>query len=163
MDNLFEKNILRVENLVNLYEKRLTTGKQGRQPIHSTDVLRASVVLLHASLEDFLRALARERLPSAKEDVLNQIPLVGLSSHGRAEKFQLGKLAEHKGKSVSQLIDESVKAHLERSTYSDTKEIASLLEQVGLNVEPCRVHFKVLDQITAVPTFLIERAVTSCL
>ena len=54
----------------------------------SEDALRASVVLLHASLEDFLRTVAAKLLPSASEDVLNEISLVGLK--GRPKNFGLG-------------------------------------------------------------------------
>jgi hypothetical protein len=33
-----------------------------------------------------------ELLPFASEEVLNEIPLLGISKHGRPEKFFLGKL-----------------------------------------------------------------------
>ena len=55
-------------------------------------------------------------MPTADEETLNKIPLAGAS--GRAEKFQLGRLAEHRGKKVDDVIRESVEAYMERSTLN---------------------------------------------
>jgi hypothetical protein len=96
------------------------------------EILRAVVVLNHAYLEDFLRNLALSRLPIASEETLNRIPLVG--SAGRAEKFLLGKLAEHRGKKIDDVIRESVSAHLERSTFNSVTEIMSLLQSVNIKL-----------------------------
>jgi hypothetical protein len=75
----------------------------------ASDILRSTVVLGHAYLEDFLRTIAAAIIPNRGEERLNQIPLIGLANSGRAEKFLLGKLAQHKGKTVDQIIDQSVR------------------------------------------------------
>jgi hypothetical protein len=106
------QNLTRVENLVKAYEKIRGKGR-GRRPVHSLDILRAGVVLLHASLEDFLRSLAAVFLPAAEEKVLDSIPLVGTVQTGHPEKFFLGKLAVHRGKKVDNVIAESVKKYLD--------------------------------------------------
>lgn len=100
-----ESNLGRVSNLVELYDIVSGNG-QGRRDVHATDILRAATVLLHASLEDVFRSLATWKFPSAGEEVLNGVPLVGLSEHGQPAKFFLGKLASHRAKTVQQLIDE---------------------------------------------------------
>jgi hypothetical protein len=116
------------------------------------------VVLLHASLEDFLRSLARAYLPSAGPDVMNRIPLKGTGRAGRPDKFSLGHLDQHRGKTVDELIDESVEAYLERSNYNNTTEIVSLLENLNINVEPCRQFFPELDKMMARRHQIVHRA-----
>src|SRR6185369_10503597 len=54
------------------------------------DLFRTIVVFLHATFEDSLRTVARERLRSAPADVLKDIPLIGAPHLGRAERFDLG-------------------------------------------------------------------------
>ena len=56
-------------------------------------------------------------LPIANEDAPNDVPLVGGS--GRSEKFQLGKLARHRGKKIDDVIRESVAAYMERYTFNN--------------------------------------------
>src|SRR5690242_1459503 len=101
----FDANLSRVRNLGEVYRQVARPG-QGRQEVGVVDILRAATVLLHASLEEVFRNLARWKFPLSHEAVLDEIPLAGLP--GRAEKFSLGKLANHRGKSVQELINESV-------------------------------------------------------
>jgi hypothetical protein len=70
--------------------------------------LRAVVVLLHASLEDALREIVRLKLPKCPTEVLDEVPLVGASSTGQPRKFRLGELSRHQGKTVDELIQESI-------------------------------------------------------
>ncbi len=67
----------------------------------AAEILRSVVVLNHAYLEDFLRNIALWLLPAASEETLNEVPLSG-SRH--AEKFWLGKLAKHRGKTVDDFL-----------------------------------------------------------
>jgi len=70
----------------------LQAGKGDKET--AAEILRAVVVLNHGYLEDFLRNVALWLMPIAGEETLNRISLAGVT--GRAEKFQLGKLAEHR-------------------------------------------------------------------
>jgi hypothetical protein len=138
------ENSDRALRLINMYVTRLRKrGLVKSTRDGSEDILRAVVVLIHASLEDFLRTLAERFLPYADEKTLNSIPLAGLS--GRAEKFALGKLVQHKGKSVDRLIQESVQEHLNRSNYNDIQEVASLLESLGFDLSEQRASFPTID------------------
>ncbi len=98
----------------------------------SNEILRA-VVANHAYLEDFLRTLALTFLPIADEKALDGIPLAG-GQFERAEKFSLGKLTRHRGKTVNDLIKESVSAYMERSTFNSVTETMSFLESIGLKL-----------------------------
>lgn len=122
-------NLDRVRNLIKVYEGLAGHG-QGRRPVHSTDVLRAATVLLHSALEDFLRSLENWKLPQASEATLNDVALAGTPR--RAEKFSLGKLAQYRGRTVDQVIGDSVSQHLNRKSYNSVAEIKGTLQGLGL-------------------------------
>jgi len=100
----------------------------------ASEILRAAVVQNHAYLEDFMRTLALAFLPTADENVLDDVPLAGLGQANRAEKFYLGKLTRHRGKTVNDLISESVTEHMERSSFNSVTEIMSFLRSIGLKL-----------------------------
>ncbi len=150
-------NIARVHDLVSTYQF-LAGPKPGRRSVRHTDVLRAAVVLLHASLEDFLRSLARSYLPSARPEVINSIPLKGAARSGRPEKFSLGDLSEHRGKTVDRLIEESVESYLECSNYNNSTDIAVLLRSLGLDVAPVQQFLPKLDKMMARRHQIVHRA-----
>lgn len=158
INDRLNRNLDRVENLVTIYETHLAGHGQGRRPVNSTDVLRSAAVLLHASLEDFLRNIAARRLPAAAENVVDKIPLAGIDAEGRPEKFLLGKLVVHRGKSVDDVIRESVDAYLERSNYNNVQELTRLIQGVGLDVVPCRIHFADLTQMMDRRHWIVHRA-----
>jgi hypothetical protein len=105
--------------------RRLIGQTRSKDTETNDDILRAIVVLTHAYIEDFLRTLARTLLPVASERVLNGIPLAG--SAGRAEKFFLGALSKHRGRTIEEVIQDSVSEHLDRSNFNDPTEIVSFL------------------------------------
>jgi hypothetical protein len=102
---------------------------------------------LHATLEDFLRAIAEARLPHANNEILNGIPLAGAGSSGRVEKFSLGQLAAHRGKTVDVVIEESVREHLARASFNSTGEIAAVLKSASVDTKTASKHFSVLDEM----------------
>ena len=61
-----------------MYTTRAGTG-QGRRSVQDTDILRAAVVLLHATLEDLLRSLADWKLPTAEPMLLMTCQLPALT------------------------------------------------------------------------------------
>lgn len=139
-----DHNLDRVSKLLKLYEGLAGPG-QGRRPVHSSDILRAATVLLHATLEDFMRSLERWLLPTAPDTALNGVPLASVQGH--AQRFKLGDLAKHRGASVDEVIRESVALHLERKSYSSTTELCSVLTNLEiqtLGLEPC---LPVLDEL----------------
>lgn len=121
------ENFGRVKSLINLSETRDAHTKQ--------DVLRAAVVFLHATIEDLLRFLGSACLPRAGADVLNRIGFV-LGDDRLADKIQLGTLSRHRGKTVDELIDNSVSAHLDRRSFSSTNDIATHLADCGFPTIP---------------------------
>lgn len=151
----FALNIARVKNLVSIYEITLAGAGQGRRSHQKTDVLRAAVVLLHASVEDVLRSLAYWKLPNAATGVLDQFPLVG---NGPAMKFSLGALAAHRGKTVDDVLKASVDSYLERSNYNNTVEVSSFLNQIGLDVAAVNHTYPLLDDLMRRRHQIVHRA-----
>ena len=151
----FEVNIGRVRNLARVYGQVARPG-QGRQPVATVDVLRAAVVFLHASLEEVVRNIARWKFPVAGEAALNDIPLTG--STGRAERFFLGKLAAHRGKTVQAVIDESVAEYLSTFTVNNTAELAGFLAKIGVDVAQVNGEFNAIAQLFTRRHHIVHRA-----
>jgi|SRR6267154_2385079 len=142
----FEGNVVRARNLVQVYGQIARQG-QGRQPVATVDVLRAATVFLHASLEEVARNIARWKYPGSGEPTLNEIPIVG--STGRAERFLLGRLASHRGKTIQAVIDESVDEYLSTFTINSTTELSSFLSKVGVNPNTVNGEFATLAELFA--------------
>ncbi len=153
----FDQNLSRVRNVAEIYEHKLAGNKQGRRPVGSTDILRAAVVLLHATVEEFLRGILEWRLPDQGETTLNSVPLVGSGSE-RPEKFLLGRLAAHRTKTVDAVIRESVEASLARSNSNNVAEIVSALSSIGLDKTPCEPHFGELSALMERRHRIVHRA-----
>lgn len=146
--NRITVNLVRVENLVKLAEEVYPNPPKGLI-LYKQDLLRSAVVFLHATLEDFLRYIGMMYLPNCNEEVLNRIALVGTSDILRPEKFFLGKLVQHRGKTVEQVLSESIAAYLDRVSFSDTTDISRFLEAVGIDLELVRTHYTKLSELTS--------------
>jgi len=127
----FRANITRVRNLVTAYDTLGTSGA-GRPSVRQTDVLRAAVVLLHATLEDLIRSSSEELLPEASPDVLNQIGFPEGPDKTKT-KFTLGELHPYKGRTVDDVIRTAVQTRLQRSNYNSVDELAAALARIGFD------------------------------
>jgi len=128
--DLLNLNLARVQNLISIYGP----PRQGRRSVQETDVLRAALVMLHASMEDFLRSLLKWRVPAlGAKELIDTYPLPG-SGHKQARNFLLGSLVAHKGKTVDQLIEAAAKEYLdEYASFNDLGEVKRALTNCGLN------------------------------
>lgn len=121
------------------------------------DILRAAVVLLHATLEDCLRSISSALLPNSGEASLNRVPLISCAG-SRAEKFSLGKLAAHREKLVSTLIKESVDSYLRHVTFNNSNEIAEHLRELGFELAPMRGAFSTIEEMMKRRHQIVHRA-----
>ncbi|MGJ4747304.1 HEPN domain-containing protein [Leptospira sp. SA-E8] len=153
-------NITRVNSLFSLYTVILSQNsqKQGRVDWQLSDLLRAATVFLYATLEDFIRSILKWRLPEQKGTSLNRVPLKGLNSNGHPEKFYLGRLEEFRDLTVSELIRDSVHEFVNRSSFSSTDDIASILESVGIDLEELRSFFPTLQELIVRRHNIVHRA-----
>lgn len=129
---VFDGNIRRINQLLELYAG-LTDGA-GRRDTHKVEILRASVVLLHSSLEDYLRNLLRWKLPLTSVNRMNEIPLAGIDDKNRT-KFQLGELIRHRDKSVDEIIALSVDEHLSKTSFNNIADITRTLFDIGVALD----------------------------
>ncbi|WP_158619537.1 HEPN domain-containing protein, partial [Pseudomonas sp. p99-361] len=131
------------------YEAWRCLRNQGRFRVlvHQADILRSAVVFMHAMLEDCLRTIAAHYLPLAGEDFLNKIPLQGLNSSGKPEKFHLGELHKLKGMTVDQLIAGSVSSYLDRTTFNNVSDIVSLLKFMNKDASQFSEFFPSLEKM----------------
>ena len=125
----FRDNLDRVRGLVEAYEAGRRRGK-GRRSVKQTDLLRAAVVFLHATLEDLLRGLCEWKMPSANPEAFSDIPLVGTRGKTR---FGLAELAGFRGRTVDEIITESVNEFLEKETYNHPGDIKAVLTIIGID------------------------------
>lgn len=139
--NRFTTNLYRARMLISTYE--VAKGKLNNIASVSdeADTLRAAVVMLHASMEDALRSIAVWKYPYLGADVLDQVPLVGISEIGRPTKFNLGALVEHRDMSVHDLIRKSVEGFANTFTIGSVSDICRLASQVGVSINEVKYDF----------------------
>jgi hypothetical protein len=128
----FDLNLSRIGNLLALYERVKKKGR-GRKDVPSLDLLRAATVFLHATLEDFVRGLIVWRYPTLGPEILDTVPLKGISPSGRPEKFFLGRLAEFRALHVEEVLTQSVEAFAEGLTLNNTTDLIACVRTLGLN------------------------------
>ncbi len=145
-------NSARIARLIGIY-KRSSPAADG----DASDILRAAIVLLHASLEDYLRAVAVAYLPFTSPEVLNDVPLAG-QARERAEKFLLGSLAPFRGQTVDQIITLSISNYLERTTFNNCREIARLVESLRVDLSRVQTFFPELDALMVRRHQIVHRA-----
>src|SRR5688500_394238 len=93
------------------------------------DILRAAVVLLHATMEDVLRTLEEVALEPASPTTLRSFGI----EYGRKkpEKLALWELAEkYGGASISDVVRLATVAYLDGQTYNNGAELAGVLERL---------------------------------
>ncbi len=116
---------------------------------HVDDLLRATVVLLHSILEDFLRTSAIMTWKDQEFILKGNIPLIGSYD---SKKFHLGDLISHNGKSVRSLIRESIESYVYSSlTFNNSSQIVSHLEKCGIFNE------KIVPILPEIDNFLKRR------
>jgi hypothetical protein len=96
---------------------------------------------------DSLRTAARQCLSDATADMLKDIPLVGTSKSGRAEKVDLGALNSHRGKTVDQLIQESIEGYLDRESFGSCADVDKILRKMGVDTTRFKSFYADLDRM----------------
>lgn len=147
-----KKNVFRASILAGLYRGHTgATGRQGRKHPESGDLLRAAVVFLHATLEDFLRSIEHQGLLDAGSDVLEKIPR-------EPAKMTLEELRKHRGKTIEKVMEEFLEDELSKRSYPDTNKIASSLRACGIDIAPVRSTFADLDALIRRRHDIVHRA-----
>lgn len=128
----FALNVARVRDLIAWFRK---LRPRARTP--ADDILRAAVVLLHATLEDLLRSLEELTLQAPPRSALRPISFPPEPGKARGEpKFTLMDLhARFRGQSVDAVVRQAIDAHLEQQSYSHIGELNDALMRLGLTAD----------------------------
>lgn len=127
----FDLNIARARSFIELFEAR-GTGRDGNQLVSDTDLLRAAVMFIHSSLEEFFRGLESEYWLDYDIDYLNTIPFY---IDGRADKkISLGDLFKlGRGRSVDDFVESMViKDIYARRNITQISHIINAITRLGI-------------------------------
>jgi hypothetical protein len=144
-------NLERIDGLLFAYQQT----PQNVPRLDRVDILRASVVFLHATLEDILRSIAVLLLPLASPEALDQIPF---GDSRQREKFLLGALSRFRGKTVDEVLQERVWKHYQQVSFNSTREIAGLLSRLKIDVQPFEKFFPILKDMIERRHRIVHRA-----
>lgn len=125
-------NLARVESLVAATSAIDSSPTSG--PL-KTDMLRAAVVFLHATLEDVLRSGLALELPRASPERLEHIPIIVKDDRGKTRKpesISLAGLSKYRGKTIDEVIAEIVTEYLDRSNFNNIEDIGSAVQRMDL-------------------------------
>ncbi len=150
----FAENIARVDSLINLH-KFLTKISTGLSGYDASDVLRSAVVLLHAALEDLLRMVASAHLPRTDNDFIQKMPLSGKPRSG---KYTIGDLVQHRGKTIDEVLDESIDQWLETHSFNHADDVRGMLTELGIPVNYFEQTYGKLDQMIERRHLIVHRA-----
>jgi hypothetical protein len=114
--------------MIDVYKSGSRKGR-GRRSVWQADLLRAAVVLLHASFEDLLRSLCEWKMPFANPDAFSDVPLVGTRGKTR---FGMQDLAAFRGQTVDEVVTECVVEFLDKSSFNHPGDIRAALENMGV-------------------------------
>lgn len=138
----YQINIRRAQNFIVLYNSATENRGPGRRDTLTTDILRAGVVFLHSTLEDYLRSIILSKkiamLSTTEADfraVLANVNLVGDNTgKSSVRKYTLGEFWEVKDKSVIMIVEEALRDKVSYMTFNDYSQIVASLSTVGIKL-----------------------------
>lgn len=138
----YQINIHRAQNFIVLYNSATENRGPGRRDTLTTDILRAGVVFLHSTLEDYLRSIILSKkiamLSTTEADfraVLANVNLVGDNTgKSSVRKYALGEFWEVKDKSVIMIVEEALRDKVSYMTFNDYSQIVASLSTVGIKL-----------------------------
>lgn len=151
---IFESNFTRLNNLMFLYES-LRPANAGRPNTSQLELLRATVVFAHSTLEDFIRNIQLLKLPTIENHKLKDIWLTNTKS----PKFTMEDIFQHRDLKVQYLIEKSVKDYLNHQSYNKPSDVADAINSCNLEVtEDIRDLFPTINQLMLRRHHIVHRA-----
>ena len=132
---MFDKNIERVQSLIKIYESLKNTEAKEQRDSKFTDILRAAVVLLHSSFEEYYRNILIIIVPKTcgKED-MKSMSLPSKQGKHKAN-FDLSDLIEFRGKTVEEVITDSIEAEIRLRSFGNYNSIATWAIKAKIDLE----------------------------
>jgi hypothetical protein len=135
----FSANLSRVSALVATF-RQMTAGR-GRPAVVETDLLRAAVVLLHASFEDLLRSCAELILPLRPAKTFEDWSIPLPQSAERRTKLTLSEIMQFRGRSIDDVLAIAIQHRLDHASYNNFYEVSRWADELGLIV-PSRQSYQ---------------------
>lgn len=131
---VFDRNIERVRSLCRLYNSLKSDDiKEGKEYKH-TDILRSATVMLHSSFEEYYRNTLGDVLPAiCTEEDLKNVSFFGSNGNHR-EKITLGALVALRGKTVDEVITESIQETLSYTSFNNYQDIATWARKIKVDL-----------------------------
>jgi hypothetical protein len=160
----FDLNLKRVGNLLNIFDRENAKKKEEVQSspdekeqveIEQQDLLRASVVFLHASFENYFRTVIIDYLKTNKQNTNVKLPEMGLpnAENPRTEKFYISQLLPYLGKNVNSLVDEAIENHMNKISFNNFNDICTWTNTMRIDLRT----FKAVDGYSEKLEKLIKR------
>lgn len=126
-------NLTRVRDLASIHMD-VKQANVRRQDLPHTEVLRAAVVLLHATLEDFLRSLLAWQLPMTDNAQAFKGMKFRLDDETKPlDGLSVSQMLAHKGRKVDELIQDAITFHLEQSSFNNVRQVQLAMHALGVN------------------------------
>ena len=130
---IFDKNIERVKSICNLYTALKEEDRKDKSAYTLTDMLRAAVVLLHSSFEEYFRNTITQWLPlKADRKILEEIPLPKDLGKNNV-KYSLYELLSYP-QTLQELFDDAVSEYMGRKSFNNCKELYKWTKTVGMDI-----------------------------
>lgn len=126
-------NLARVGTLIDAYITSKGPGK-GRATVAQEDLLRASVVFAHASIESLTRSLLSVCLPNAPANAVEKLLTFPLDNGRRGEKVSWSFFFARRGSQVQAVIDEAIQHYLDHFNLNHQADLVSALKLMGLDI-----------------------------
>lgn len=128
----FDKNLERIESLCNTYHFLKTDEIKERGNSKFTDILRAAVVLLHSSFEEYYRNIIRDLLPKRCDK--NDLKNIPFFNSERAKKISLDKLLDYNDCSVNDVINHSISEELDYTSFNKFSDIKKWADKAKIDL-----------------------------
>ncbi len=140
--------LLRVSHLISVYVEVRKKHKKARGRVwtHLSDILRAGVVLCHATLEEFLRGIVYIE-GDWNDEFLQKIPLPDDRRSFGGERISLSDLQRFADYKVADLIGESVYENLRKRSFSRIEDIVWALRVAHVPTKEVESLFPTLDAL----------------
>lgn len=142
-------NLQRVFNLTLTYDfmcKMMEENDGVHLKTETLDMLRSAVVLLHASLEDFLRSLAKIFFPYDDAKEFENIPMPG-DNKVNPGKYTLGAFVAYRDVTINQLLEDSVDQWLNKQSFNNCSDVMSMLSKINIETKPVQEFMSKINEM----------------
>ncbi len=127
------ENMRRVSRILDLHVKIRNSGVGTED--ECSELLRAAIVFLHASIEEVVRNLFVEFLPHGDTETLNELSYSEYGPTSRSKGVFLGDLLKnHGGRFVENVIFDAINAHVDKLNINNSDQLVAQLKKLKLTL-----------------------------